>query len=138
VDVAVRRKKVVADLWESRLGVAAVVLAVGLGSLWPRLVPVDTSASWPLVLLISLVVVAQAAVPPARARAAEAPVLRALGGSDDAASRFAILEGAALGGLAGLVAVIVGPNLGQSLVWLAACVACGALCGGLVERAART
>jgi predicted lysophospholipase L1 biosynthesis ABC-type transport system permease subunit len=132
VDTAIRRKKVLADVWDARLGAAASLLVTALGCIWLRVTP--GFEVWPLALLISLVVVAQAVVPLAQARAAEAPVLRALGATDDTAALFAAVEGGALGGLAGLVAVAFALSLVESLVWLAASVAVGALSGLLVTR----
>jgi hypothetical protein len=132
VDTSVRRKKILFDVWDARVGAAASIVVTALGCIWLRVTPgFDV---WPLAMLISLVVVVQAVVLLAQARAAEAPVLRALGATNDAASLFAAVEGGALGGLAGVAAVALGPSLGQSLVWLAACAASGALCGLVVAR----
>jgi predicted lysophospholipase L1 biosynthesis ABC-type transport system permease subunit len=132
VDTSIRRKKILADLWDARLGVAASLAATALGCIWLRVAP--AYEGWPVAILISLIVVAQAVMPLARARAVEVPVLRALGASDDTAALFALVEGGALGGLAGLVAVAFAPSFVESLVWLAASAAAGALSGLLVAR----
>jgi hypothetical protein len=146
VNTEVRRKKVLADLWDVRVGVAAALVVTALGCIWLRVSPATgawqlamlrvspATGAWQLAMLISVVAVAQSVMPLATARAAEAPMLRALGASDNAASRFAIVEGGLLGGLAGLAAVALGPSLGLSLVWFAACAATGALCGLITAR----
>jgi predicted lysophospholipase L1 biosynthesis ABC-type transport system permease subunit len=132
VDTSIRRKKILADLWDARLGVAAALTVSALGCIWLRVTP--ALEAWLLAILISVIVVAQAVMPLARARAAEAPVLRALGASDNTASLFALVEGGVLGGLAGLVAVAFALSLVESLVWLIASAAVGALSGLLVTR----
>ena len=132
MDTSIRRKKILADLWDARLGVAAALTVSALGCIWLRVTP--ALEAWLLAILISVIVVAQAVMPLARARAAEAPVLRALGASDNTASLFALVEGGVLGGLAGLVAVAFALSLVESLVWLIASAAVGALSGLLVTR----
>ena len=132
MDTSVRRKKVLTDVWDARLGLVAALVVTILGCIWLRVTP--GSEVWPLAILISVIAVSQAVRPLAHARADEAPVLRALGASDDAAQLFAVVEGGVLGAVAGLAAIALGPSLGQSLVWLAACAAVGALSGLLVTR----
>jgi hypothetical protein len=136
MDMRVRQRKVLGDLWSARLGVAVSAVAVVLGSVWLRLQPTGGLDVWLVPVLLTLLVIGQAAGPLARARATEQTVLRALGADDGAAERFAMIEGGALGALAGVVALAFGPGLGQALVWLGAAAATGALAALLVARGA--
>jgi predicted lysophospholipase L1 biosynthesis ABC-type transport system permease subunit len=136
VDTRVRQRKVLGDLWSARFGVALSAIAVVLGSVWLRLEPAGQPDVWLVAVVLTLLVIGQATAPLGRARATEQTVLRALGAEDRAPIHFALVEGAALGALAGVVALVVGPSLGQALIWLGAAVATGALAALLVARRA--
>jgi hypothetical protein len=132
----IRQRKVLGDLWSARSGVVVSVVAVLLGTVWLRLQPASGLDVWLVAVLLTLLVIGQAAGPLARARASEQTVLQALGAEDSAPMHFALVEGAGLGALAGVVALALGPSLGQALVWLGAAVATGALAALLITRGA--
>jgi predicted lysophospholipase L1 biosynthesis ABC-type transport system permease subunit len=136
MDMRIRQHKVLGDLWSTRFGVAVSAVAVVLGSVWLRLYPTAGLGVWLVAVVLTLLVIGQAVGPLARARATEQTVLRALGAEDRASLHFAVVEGAALGALAGVVALALGPGLGQALVWFGAAVATGALAAFLVARGA--
>src|SRR5262249_20548156 len=136
VEMRIRQRKVLGDLWSARFGVVVSAVAVVLGSVWLRLRPTGGLDVWLVAVLLTLLVIGQAAGPLARAGASEQTVLRALGAQDSTPMHFAVVEGAGLGALAGVVALALGPNLGQALVWLGAAVATGALAALLVARGA--
>jgi predicted lysophospholipase L1 biosynthesis ABC-type transport system permease subunit len=142
----VRARKVVADLrGQARGEIVLASLAVLFGQLsllvWPPAQPVVGLGVLSLVLLV----IGQATRALGQQRAAEQRLLRALGASDAFAMRLAVLEGALLGGLAGVLGLglsLAGafllsshiptvPTLG---VWLVGCAlsgAVGARLGGL-------
>jgi hypothetical protein len=135
VDTEIRRRKVIGDLWQARVGLGIAVLAAVLGGVWLRIEPVPGGTTWLIVLLLSLLVVLQAAMPLAKARASERTVLRALGADDGAAATFAAVEGGALGAVAGLAGLIVGP-LGLDCIWFASATTTGAVAGLLAAKRA--
>jgi predicted lysophospholipase L1 biosynthesis ABC-type transport system permease subunit len=132
--VAIQRRKILVDLRESRLSVAAALCSTVVGAAWLRFTSSDRIDAWLVVLLLSLVVIAQACVPLARARANELGALRALGADDGAAARFAAIEGGLLGGLAGLIALAISPSPLAGLIWFVAAGATGIISSLLGAR----
>ena len=143
IDVDVRLRKVTSDLrGEARAELVLASLAVLLGQLsllvWPPSQPLVGLGVLGLVLLV----IGQATRVLGQQSAAEQRLLRALGASDAFAMRLAVLEGALLGGLAGVLglglslagAFLLGhpataaPTLG---VWLVGCALSGAVGAGL-------
>jgi predicted lysophospholipase L1 biosynthesis ABC-type transport system permease subunit len=145
----VRARKVVADLrGEARAELILASLAVLLGQLSLLVWPPAQSLVGLGVLGLVLLVIGQATRTIGQQRAAEQRLLRALGASDAFAMRLAVLEGALLGGLAGMLglglslagAFLLGgqvpaaPTLGVWLVGGALSGAVGAGLGGLRHR----
>ena len=110
-----RGHKLVGDLVDARADLALAVLGIALASAIGLVWQPAARFAEISVLPLGLLVVVQGAKQIASARAAERPVLRALGAAEGFSSRLGALEGACFGG----VAAVVGLLLSLSAMYLA-------------------
>jgi hypothetical protein len=92
------------------------------------------------ILILTLIAVAQATLPLARARAAERPLLRALGAHDSLPTWTAATEGLLVGAVAGVVGIAIASlathssNVVLVALWPVAAAATGAVAAATAAR----